>query len=189
MKNRVFTIPNILTFIRFALIPVLVLFYLEFYQTLPFLPAVVFFIISLTDAADGFIARRYDMETDLGKVLDPLADKLFVLSMLICFTIKQPSVIIGVLLAITLVKELYMIVAATLLYSRKFVIRSHPIGKFAALTLNLGVFLYFFISYHPSVKSAAQAVLLLGLILSISAAIYYTVIVYKQTGGRLPPKK
>lgn len=188
MKKEIFTIPNILTFLRFALVPVLVIVYLNYYQSQPFLPPIIFLIAALTDVADGYIARKFNMETDIGKVLDPLADKLFILAMLVCFTIKQPTFIISTLLIISLAKELYMVVAASLLYRRKLVVQSRHIGKIAAFALNTGVFLYFFISYGTVIRIVAEVTLLLGLVLSLSAAVYYTLLVYKQTGGRLPPK-
>jgi len=142
----------------------------------------------LTDVADGYIARRFNMATNLGRVLDPLADKLLVLSMLICFAIKQPSTIIRILVIVILAKETYMIVAGMLLYRRKFVVQSRLIGKCAAFVLNSGVFLYFFAKYE-TVARIADTLLVVGLILSLIAAIYYTFIVYKQTGGKLPPKE
>lgn len=70
-------LPNILTSLRIALIP-LFLYYLvksNFTYAL-----VVFFIGSITDALDGFIARRFHQVTDLGKILDPAADKLFLVT-------------------------------------------------------------------------------------------------------------
>ena len=65
-------IPNILTIIRFLLIP----FILYFIFTEKFVEAFIFFTISgITDVADGFIARKFNFITDFGKLIDPLADK------------------------------------------------------------------------------------------------------------------
>lgn len=77
-------LPNRLTTLRMILVPVFVIFmYLQF----PFhrvIALLIFIIASLTDTADGYIARKYKLITDFGKFMDPLADKLLVCSALIC---------------------------------------------------------------------------------------------------------
>lgn len=73
MASSVITIPNLLTFLRMALIPVfaILLIYGYFEWAL-----VTFFIAGASDGVDGFIARRYDQQSELGTILDPIADKL-----------------------------------------------------------------------------------------------------------------
>ena len=68
-------IPNLVTAARIALIPVFMVC-MEFYW--PITAMTLFIVISLTDALDGYLARRMNQVTDLGKILDPLADKLLV---------------------------------------------------------------------------------------------------------------
>ena len=75
-------LPNILTIIRCALVPVMVgLCYLP--EEYLWIPGVVFAVASLTDFLDGYLARKHNLVTDFGKFLDPLADKLLVLSALV----------------------------------------------------------------------------------------------------------
>ena len=78
-------LPNKLTFLRILLIPLfLVLLYLEFpYHMIAALAVLI--VASLTDLADGFIARRHHLVTDFGKFLDPLADKALVMAALMWF--------------------------------------------------------------------------------------------------------
>lgn len=187
-KQKFLTIPNVLTLIRICLIPLLVYLFFTCYDSKPCIPAAVYIFAALTDLLDGFIAKRYNMVSDYGKVLDPLADKLFLNTMLLCFYIKQESLILTLLLIINAAKELYMITAGTLLYKRKFIMSSKFIGKAAAFVFNVGIMVYFFIPYAGVLKTVAEIILLIGLILSLSAAVYYTVTVYRQTGGKLPPK-
>lgn len=79
-------LPNKITIVRALLIPVFLVFMLA--EGIPngkYLAAAVFVIASLTDALDGHIARKYNLVTNFGKFMDPLADKLLVCSALICF--------------------------------------------------------------------------------------------------------
>ncbi|PIE64615.1 MAG: CDP-diacylglycerol--glycerol-3-phosphate 3-phosphatidyltransferase [Desulfobacterales bacterium] len=78
------TLPNILTGFRFALIPVLIVFFLvEQTNTVQLWAFSIFILAALTDFADGYLARRYEKETVLGKLMDPLADKALVTTVLI----------------------------------------------------------------------------------------------------------
>jgi cardiolipin synthase len=169
------------------LIPVIVLVFFG-YPDKPTLPAAIFCAAALTDMVDGLIAKKFNMVSDIGKVLDPLADKLFFNTILLCFVIKTGNIILAVLLAISVTKELYMIICGTLLYKRKLIFASKFIGKAATFVLNCGLLFYFFAA-NATVKTIAETLLLVGLGLSLAAAIYYTVTIYKQTGGKLPPKE
>lgn len=78
------TLPNILTGLRFALVPVLiVLFMIKQTTAVEMVTFTIFIIAALTDLADGWVARKYQIETVLGKLMDPLADKALVSTCLI----------------------------------------------------------------------------------------------------------
>ena len=187
-KKKFFTIPNVITLVRISLIPVLVYVFFRFYPEMAYLPASIYLFIALTDLLDGFIAKKFNMVSDVGKVLDPIADKLFLNTMLVCFAIKEGSPLITVLLIVNVIKELYVIIAGGVLFSRKFIMSSKFIGRAAAFVLNLGMIIWFFIPYMEQLKAVSDAFFICGLVLSLSAAVYYTIAVYKKTGGRLPPK-
>ncbi len=76
-------LPNWLTFIRLALIPVFVVFLIDPSRTSLNIAAVIFVLAAVTDYADGILARRYAAITDFGKLFDPLADKILVMSALV----------------------------------------------------------------------------------------------------------
>jgi CDP-diacylglycerol--glycerol-3-phosphate 3-phosphatidyltransferase len=82
-SQTIFNLPNILTLFRIACIPLLMLLLLFPHQTTSFLAALVFGLASISDLLDGFLARRWQMVTTLGQLLDPLADKLIVSAALI----------------------------------------------------------------------------------------------------------
>ncbi|MDH5298793.1 MAG: CDP-diacylglycerol--glycerol-3-phosphate 3-phosphatidyltransferase [Desulfobulbaceae bacterium] len=82
--RRLATIPNLLTAYRFAVVPVLLLcFYPGASQAVSLLAFTLFLSAALTDLADGYYARKHKIETVLGKLMDPLADKVLVSSALI----------------------------------------------------------------------------------------------------------
>ena len=102
-ENRILTIPNLLSAFRLLLIPLFVWLYL---QEKYFYTGLVLLISGITDISDGFIARRFHMVSNVGKVLDPVADKLTQISMLICLVTRYPLMLI--LVVIMIFKELFM---------------------------------------------------------------------------------
>lgn len=87
-EKKIFTIPNLLSAFRLLLIPVFVWAYCI--KKAYLLTAGVLLLSGLTDMADGFIARRFHMISDLGKMLDPIADKLTQAAMLFCLVTRFP---------------------------------------------------------------------------------------------------
>ena len=115
--NHLFKIPNLLCYVRIILVPVFCFIFLgadtsgDYYMA-----AGIVLISGFTDFLDGQIARRCNMITDIGKLLDPFADKLMQLAMLICLTIKIKFMY---LLVIYLVfKEVSMFIAAIVIYKK-----------------------------------------------------------------------
>ena len=94
-KKDLLTIPNILTYFRLILVPVFIILYFK----LDTFPANLWTIAcvavsALTDVIDGKIARRTGQITDIGKILDPVADKLMEFAMMFCIALRYPLVII-----------------------------------------------------------------------------------------------
>ena len=101
-KDQIFTIPNILSYLRIALIPLIIWLYIG--RSNYTWALVVILISSATDVADGFIARRFNMITDFGKMIDPVADKMTQLAILICLISRFPLILLP--FSIMLVKEI-----------------------------------------------------------------------------------
>lgn len=106
-----FTIPNCITIIRILLIPVYL--YL-FVQGEFFLAGIIFAASALTDLVDGHIARKYNMESRLGKLLDPLADKLTIVSIL--FVLIKLDIIPRIVSIIILGREIFILLSAVITY-------------------------------------------------------------------------
>ncbi len=129
-------IPNILTIFRFILIPV-ILFCIF---TGNYLYAFAFFSLSgLTDILDGSIARKYNLISTFGKLMDPLADKLTQISVLSTLVFK--NIIPFWILVIVILKELIMIIGASFLYGKDVVVYSKWYGKLATVLFYLAIVL------------------------------------------------
>lgn len=102
LKNEIFTIPNILSVIRLLLVPIFGWLYIS--EENYFQAGIVLLISILSDFLDGFIARRFDLITDLGKILDPIADKLTQLVVLFALITNFPLMIYPFI--VLLVKEI-----------------------------------------------------------------------------------
>jgi CDP-diacylglycerol--glycerol-3-phosphate 3-phosphatidyltransferase len=91
------TFPMILTLMRIALIPVLVLFFYLPYSWSPLAAAVVFIFAAITDWLDGYLARRMGLMSELGAFLDPVADKLMVATALVLMVQTPPPIVFPVI--------------------------------------------------------------------------------------------
>ena len=107
-KKEICTIPNLLSFFRLTLIPVYLNLYLNAQTTRDYtMSAVVLGVSCMTDMVDGKIARKFNMISHVGKVLDPLADKLTQLGLLICLCSR--SRLLRFMLVIFLIKEFWQL--------------------------------------------------------------------------------
>ena len=133
-------IPNILTVIRFILIP-FIIYYLSANNYI-----MTFFILtvsSLTDILDGYIARKYNLITDFGKLIDPLADKATQILTLGTLVIK--NVIPVWILGLIVLKEIIMIAGASFLYGKELVVSSKWYGKLSTVLIYIAIVCSLFI--------------------------------------------
>lgn len=141
--GRIFNIPNILTCVRIIfIIPLSINLLCENY-----IKAFEILIFSgLTDFLDGFFARILNKQTKLGEILDPIADKLTLISIMTCLSIKFSNILYFMIILI--IKELCMLIAgAFMLQKTKKTIRAKWYGKLAT------VFFYFSVGFIVSIKA------------------------------------
>lgn len=113
IEKKDINVPNMLSLLRiFIIVPFVIFFLKERY----ILAGVMLAISGISDMFDGFIARKFDCITRLGKLLDPVADKLTLAAVMICLGIKFHSLLVIVI--ILLFKDLSMIVAGSILLKR-----------------------------------------------------------------------
>lgn len=109
-KKEILTIPNLLSLLRLALIPVYSFIYLNATKNSDYyLAAGILAVSCLTDLIDGKIARHFHMISTVGKVLDPLADKLTQFTIILCLTVRYPVLLF--LVALFVVKESFQLIA------------------------------------------------------------------------------
>ena len=139
-------VPNVLTLVRFCLIPVFVLLY----GTYPLWACGLFVLAEITDILDGYIARKNNLVTGFGKLMDPLADKLMVLTVCLClyFSGRLPVIWPYFLFG----KELTLILGGVfLLKGKNTVVHADIIGKVAAVMVFLVFIAAFFREQIPPV--------------------------------------
>lgn len=109
MQASPINVANLLTLLRFCLVPVIIIAIVNQHWTIAF---VTFVTAGVTDAIDGFVARQFDMRTELGAYLDPLADKALLVSIYVTMAIGG---LLPVWLAVVVVSRDVMIVGAVIL--------------------------------------------------------------------------
>ncbi|NMA34525.1 MAG: CDP-diacylglycerol--glycerol-3-phosphate 3-phosphatidyltransferase [Clostridiaceae bacterium] len=162
-------IPNILTILRFLLIPV----FAYFLSTRNFIVAVLLFLAAgLTDVLDGYVARKYNLITSWGKIADPLADKLMQITAFVIMSLVLKIIPLELVLVI-LVKETLMGLGALVLYKqKKFVVSANWYGKISTVVFYLAIIMLIFDEPFGRWNLFGIAVNLLVFILAVIAALF-----------------
>ena len=148
-KSKVMNLPNKLTISRMVMIPVFIVFFYVQFTGHYFVALAVFGIASLTDLLDGKIARKYNLVTNLGKFLDPIADKVLVLSALVVF-LTVPGIftaglggwaiiVAGCGVALILAREIIVSGFRMVAASSGTVIAADIFGKYKTVTQDIAI--------------------------------------------------
>lgn len=178
IRAEAFSIPNILSYFRLLLIPLFIVLYVQedFTEALITLAA-----SGLSDILDGRIARKYDMVTDLGKVLDPVADKLTQCAMMLCVAMRYPAM--WWLLGLHVVKELIMLVMGWYVLKRTDTVNSAIwAGKLCTGVIYAVMMLHVILPHLPQPVSVGCTIVCAGLI--VLSLIVYTARYVKILGGK-----
>ena len=142
-------LPNKLTMARILLVPLFVVFYFLPFDFAPYVAVALFVVAACTDFLDGYIARKYNLVTDLGKLLDPIADKTLVTAALFCVVATNPlqygagltgqigqhgQVILAVCGIIVLARELIISAVRQIAATKGVVIQANVYGKIKTIT-------------------------------------------------------
>lgn len=179
LKDEITDLPNLITLARIALIPLILICIDNYSPRLSALAALIFGIAAATDFVDGYLARRLDLVTVVGKFLDPLADKLIVLSTLVMLVDRgrAPAWLVIVLTA----RELAITGLRAIASQEGFVIAAGAGGKAktALQLVGIGFLLIHFrydlllFDYELDFHEVGIYLLYLSLVMSVLSAIEY----------------
>lgn len=167
-EKKIITIPNVLSFFRLCLIPAIVWFYSiehNYIQT-----GYILLLSGVTDMADGFIARHFHMISNLGKILDPIADKLTQGVMLMCLVLRFPLMIVPFILLIG--KEIYMSVSGILVIQRTGVVCGAEWHGKAATCFLYGMMILHVFWYEITPVVSRVSILACAVMIGISFVLY-----------------
>lgn len=176
-RDKIFNIPNCLTSVRIALLPVVVWRFVIGDKT----GAMIAYLTAmLTDAIDGFIARRFNQVTALGKLLDPLADKLSLITLMSLFVCdgEIPLWVLGIIL----VKEIALVIGGGVALRRGIVVYALPIGKVTTVA-----FVTSMVARFLELSRAADMLLGISVVLSMVALVWYGLDLMKKLGMHQKP--
>jgi CDP-diacylglycerol--glycerol-3-phosphate 3-phosphatidyltransferase len=181
-RERVFrvawTTPNILTLGRIATAPLLVYLLLLPGPTAAGLAAAIFFLATITDFLDGYIARNYGSGTTLGKFLDPLADKVVVISALIMLagTPQLPRVPAW-MVAVLVIREIMVTGLRAIAAAEGVVMAAEELGKYKMVLQSIAIqgLLMRYTYFHIDFFAAGMFILWIAMGLSIWSGIDYYV--------------
>ena len=175
------TVPNVLSIFRILLVPVFIIVVLSGGHDANIYGMLIFILAGITDILDGQIARRYNCTSVLGKILDPLADKMMVASALVCAAIK--GLVPLWLSIIYVVKELIQGIGGFMFYNKvKDMMPSNWLGKAATVVFYLTIFCAFMIPAMP--------MLIKNILVYVCAALLAaTLFVYVRIGAKIAKKE
>lgn len=176
----IWNVPNVLTMMRLALIPVFVALYCTGHEKWAL---ITFLAASFTDFLDGYLARKNNQITAFGKLMDPLADKVMVVTAMLCQTLS--GIIPWAAFVIVMLKELMMVLGGAFMLKREVVVYSNMLGKTAQVAFIAALVLSF---WHGELQAAGAPVdiwvLWLAVALALAAMADYAVGAWKKLRKR-----
>ena len=168
--TNIWNVPNVLTILRLLLIPVFVVLHVTGF---PKMALLTFCVASFTDWLDGHIARKHNLITDFGKLMDPLADKLMVCTALIMQGIAKVFPVPAIVIVI--IKELVMIYGSSYMLHHGIVVYSNIWGKLAQCSFLLALLLSFWRSDFNRLHLPIDKVILwIAVVIAVIALVDYT---------------
>ena len=172
------TVPNLITYVRFLLVPPFIYFFLNGNYIAA---GIMIGLSGLSDCFDGFFARKFNQVTSLGKILDPIADKVTLISVAVCMVIYMPSIL--PIMLVLVFKEFLMLLGGFILMLNKM---SPPpaniFGKIATLVFYVVICLIIFVNIITGKENMALVVggLIIVTVVMLIALAQYAVVFVKM---------
>jgi len=174
------SLANYLSFIRIFISPIFLFVYLEYetfnlnLMTLPYVLLFLFGVSELSDACDGYIARKYNEVTDLGKILDPMADSIYRISVFLTFTLP-PIQLPMILIFILLYRDSVVSTLRTICALKGFALAARPSGKLKAAIQAFSAFVIIVLLIPYSLGHLPEDTLHITSTIIVTVASIYTV--------------
>ena len=185
-KKDILTIPNLLSLVRLLLIPVIIWLYIGCEDNLAAITVIA--LSGLTDIIDGRIARRYNMVSDFGKILDPVADKLTQLSLIVCLTLRHQWM--RWLVVLFTVKECVMAILGFVSIRKKQLVNSAQWhGKLTTAVL-YGTMIFLILFPGLPLPAVKVIIVLCSLVMLLSLVLYarFYFSIFKDKNGTTPKR-
>lgn len=181
------TTPNLLTFTRIAAVPVLV-YLIAFPQPIPSLVAAgVFFLATITDFLDGYIARSYGSGSNLGKILDPLADKLLIAATLIMLAaISREPRVPAWIVVVMVSREILVTGLRAVAASRGRILAAEELGKYKMALQSVAIhgLLIHYVWLHVDFFAAGMFLLWIAMIVTVWSGVDYFIRMWDVISSR-----
>jgi cardiolipin synthase len=180
---KIFSIPNLLTLFRIILVPFAVYnIYISNFYTALFL----IFTASLTDGIDGFIARKFNQITEIGKIIDPIADKLLVICAIVAIQLNSDIHFNIFLFLLIIFREIYIISGCVYLFFKGFKFKISPtiLGKTTAFSEFFMLILILLEQVFEKVSFLKELSIYFVVLMIFISLIQYTIIGYKVLNSK-----
>jgi CDP-diacylglycerol--glycerol-3-phosphate 3-phosphatidyltransferase len=179
-RHETFNLPNTITLLRVSVVPFLFILLLSPGEFWSLILAILFVIASITDFFDGYIARKYQMITTMGKFLDPIADKIMVnTAMILMIPIGRiPAWIV----AITIIRDLIVDVIRSIASSEGIYIQASTLGKQKTVTQIIAVtaLIIHYSIFGINAHAVGIVILYIALVLTIFSGFDYFIKLYRN---------
>lgn len=164
-QKKIVTIPNIISFFRLCMIPLIVWIYLVKEDSL--LTGITVMFSFFTDIVDGYIARRFNMISDVGKVLDPIADKTTQGVVVLLLATRFP--LLWIVVALIIIKETFMAITGYMIVKKcDIVLAAEWYGKLSTVIIVAGIVMLLF---WPGMGAPVSNIVIITVALSIVLAL------------------
>lgn len=178
----IFNIPNLLSISRILAVPVFIVLMLDPSPVRALLAGIIFSLASATDWLDGYLARKWGQVTKIGKLLDPIADKILIMSALVILVEIRSDVVPAWIAIVLIGREFAVTGLRAMASSEGIIIQAETVGKYkvgAQITAVLALLLDYYMT-EAWLRTLGSLALWVAMILALYSAIQYFHVFWKK---------